>query len=82
MTGSIEPLQSYFVRLATGKVLGPLFRDDVLWLRGAEAIGFHTPVLAPGEREWAPLEEALGLADGDRIGTPGDLSWALASPAS
>ena len=65
MTGSIGPAQSYFVRLATGKVLGPLFRDDVLWLRRAEAIGQHTPVLAPGRDDWAPLGRVLGdLADG------------------
>ena len=59
MTGSIGPAESYFVRLATGKVLGPLFRDDVLWLRGAEAIGAHTPVLAPGRAAWVPLGELL-----------------------
>ena len=65
MTGSIGPWQSYFVRLATGKVLGPLFMDDVLWLRGAEAIGHHTLVLAPGKDDWAPLGRVLGeLADG------------------
>ena len=60
MTGTIGPSQSYFVRLATGKVLGPLFSDDVLWLRRAEAIGHHTSVLAPGETDWAPLGRVLG----------------------
>ncbi len=67
MTGSIGPAESYFVRLASGKVLGPLFRDDVLWLRRAEAIGTHTPVLAPGEGDWAPLGEILEGPDEVKI---------------